>query len=128
MGRLPAGPIHRSVILFRLVPFALFVVIPFMEVLLPVALKVFPSMLPSTFEQSMAKEEAMKRELKMRIAMAGFMKDMLREMAKDVSQSVCWLVISWLTDAPSDASSLIPTPPTSSFAHASNTRFTRCDQ
>ena len=120
--------VRTSTDLFRLVPFALFVVIPFMEVLLPVALKVFPSMLPSTFEQSMAKEEAMKRELKMRIAMAGFMNDMLREMAKDVSQSVCWLVISWSTDAPSDASSLIPIPPTNSFAHASNTRFTRGDQ
>jgi hypothetical protein len=77
--------VRTSTDLFRLVPFALFVIIPFMEVFLPVALKLFPSMLPSTFEQSMAKEEAMKRELKMRIAMAGFMKDMLREMAKDVS-------------------------------------------
>ena len=76
--------VRTSTDLFRLVPFALFVVIPFMEVFLPVALKLFPSMLPSTFEQSMAKEDAMKRELKMRISMAGFMKDMLREMAKDV--------------------------------------------
>jgi LETM1-like protein len=34
----------------RLVPFAVFIVVPFMEFLLPVALKLFPNMLPSTFE------------------------------------------------------------------------------
>lgn len=36
--------------LFRLVPFLVFVIIPFMELLLPVAVKLFPNMLPSTFE------------------------------------------------------------------------------
>ena len=36
--------------LLRLVPFAVFVIVPFMELLLPVALKLFPNMLPSTFE------------------------------------------------------------------------------
>ena len=36
--------------MFRLVPFLVFIIVPFMEVLLPVALKLFPNMLPSTFE------------------------------------------------------------------------------
>eukprot|EP01036_Dinobryon_divergens_P052506 gene52506-70207_t len=36
--------------MFRLVPFAVFVIVPFMELLLPVALKLFPNMLPSTFQ------------------------------------------------------------------------------
>jgi LETM1 and EF-hand domain-containing protein 1 len=36
--------------LLRLIPFAVFVIVPFMELLLPVALKLFPHMLPSTFE------------------------------------------------------------------------------
>ena len=40
--------------LLRLIPFAVFVVVPFMEVLLPVALKLFPNMLPSTFEDKFA--------------------------------------------------------------------------
>jgi hypothetical protein len=35
--------------LFRLVPFSVFIVVPFMELLLPLALKLFPGMLPSTF-------------------------------------------------------------------------------
>ena len=38
---------------FRLVPFIIFLVVPFMEVLLPVALKIFPNMLPSTFEDKL---------------------------------------------------------------------------
>jgi hypothetical protein len=38
--------------LFRLVPFAVFVIVPFMEFLLPFALKIFPNMLPSTFQVS----------------------------------------------------------------------------
>lgn len=40
--------------LLRLIPFAVFVVVPFMEFLLPVALKLFPNMLPSTFEDKFA--------------------------------------------------------------------------
>lgn len=46
---------HRLLIrttgdLFRLVPFSVFVIVPFMELLLPVAIKLFPGMLPSTFQ------------------------------------------------------------------------------
>ena len=37
--------------LFRLVPFSVFIIVPFMEFLLPVALKLFPQMLPSTFNE-----------------------------------------------------------------------------
>jgi len=40
--------------LLRLIPFLPFVLIPFMEFLLPVALKLFPNMLPSTFEGDFA--------------------------------------------------------------------------
>ena len=67
--------------LFRLVPFAFFVIVPFMELLLPFALKVFPNMLPSTFQDSLKTEENMKRELKVRLALAGFLKDTLGEIA-----------------------------------------------
>ena len=38
----------------RLIPFAVFIIVPFMEFLLPVALKLFPNMLPSTFEDKFA--------------------------------------------------------------------------
>ena len=57
----------------QLVPFAVFVLVPFMEFLLPLALKIFPNMLPSTFQDSLKKEEMMKRELRARIEIAGVM-------------------------------------------------------
>ncbi|XP_062994907.1 LETM1 domain-containing protein LETM2, mitochondrial isoform X2 [Elgaria multicarinata webbii] len=41
---------RTSADLFRLVPFLVFIIVPFMEFLLPVCLKLFPEMLPSTFE------------------------------------------------------------------------------
>jgi len=40
----------------RLVPFSVFVIVPFAELLLPVALKLFPNLLPSTYEGASAKE------------------------------------------------------------------------
>eukprot|EP00250_Pteridium_aquilinum_P034404 c7536_g1_i1 orf=631-1224(-) len=42
--------------MFRLVPFAIFIVVPFMELLLPIFLKVFPNMLPSTFQDKVKEE------------------------------------------------------------------------
>ena len=44
--------IRTTTDIFRLVPFAVFVIVPFMEFLLPFALKLFPNMLPSTFQVS----------------------------------------------------------------------------
>ena len=61
--------------LFRLVPFSMFIIIPFMEFALPFALRLFPNMLPSTFQDSLKAEENMKRELKSRIAMAQFFQE-----------------------------------------------------
>ena len=61
--------------LFRLVPFSMFILIPFMEFALPLALRLFPNMLPSTFQDSLKEEENMKRELKSRIAMAQFFQE-----------------------------------------------------
>lgn len=67
--------------LFRLVPFSVFVIVPFMELLLPVALKLFPSMLPSTFQTSSAKDAKIKKELKVKLEMAKFLQSTLDEMA-----------------------------------------------
>ena len=47
---------RTSADIFRLVPFAVFVIIPFMEFLLPLALRLFPNMLPSTFQDKMKEE------------------------------------------------------------------------
>ena len=73
--------IRTTMDIFRLVPFAIFVIVPFMEFLLPFALRLFPNMLPSTFKNDLQKEENMKKELQARLAVAGFMQDTLHEMA-----------------------------------------------
>ncbi|KAF7295005.1 MRS7 family protein [Mycena indigotica] len=65
--------------LLRLVPFAVFVAVPFMELLLPVALKLFPNMLPSTFEDKYAAEEKQRKLLRVRLDMAKFLQETLRE-------------------------------------------------
>ncbi|XP_068132295.1 mitochondrial proton/calcium exchanger protein isoform X2 [Hyperolius riggenbachi] len=67
--------------LFRLVPFLVFIIVPFMEFLLPVALKLFPDMLPSTFETSSKKEERLKKELRVKLEVAKFLQDTIEEMA-----------------------------------------------
>ncbi|KAE8767094.1 LETM1 and EF-hand domain-containing protein 1, mitochondrial-like [Hordeum vulgare] len=74
--------------MFRLVPFAVFIIIPFMELLLPVFLKLFPNMLPSTFQDKMKEEEALKRKLKARMEYAKFLQDTAKEMAKEVQTSL----------------------------------------
>ncbi|OVA16553.1 EF-hand domain [Macleaya cordata] len=73
--------------IFRLVPVAVFIIVPFMEFLLPVFLKLFPNMLPSTFQDKMKEQEALKRRLKARIEYAKFLQDTVKEMAKEVQNS-----------------------------------------
>ena len=45
--------------LFRMVPFTFFIIIPFAELLLPVALRLFPNMLPSTFQTQLKQVRAL---------------------------------------------------------------------
>lgn len=65
--------------LLRLIPFLPFVVVPFMEFLLPVALKLFPNMLPSTFEGEFAATEKQRKLLRVRIEMAKFLQETVKE-------------------------------------------------
>ncbi|CEI88128.1 Putative MRS7 family protein [Rhizopus microsporus] len=65
--------------ILRLVPFAVFIIVPFMELLLPVALKLFPNMLPSTFEDKKRAEEKKKKLLKVRLDMARFLQETIAE-------------------------------------------------
>ena len=67
--------------LFRLVPFSVFIIVPFMELLLPVALKLFPGMLPSTFASQDEKENKMRRQLKAKLEYAKFLQKTLDEMS-----------------------------------------------
>ncbi|KAL3690690.1 hypothetical protein R1sor_004341 [Riccia sorocarpa] len=73
--------------IFRLVPFAVFIIVPFMEFLLPIALKLFPNMLPSTFRDKMKEQEELKKRLHARIQYAKFLQDTVTEMAKELKST-----------------------------------------
>ena len=63
----------------KLVPFAMFVLIPFAELLLPVALKIFPNLLPSTYE---SKQDIAKKRAKLfntRVSASEYIKKSLEE-------------------------------------------------
>lgn len=68
---------------FRLVPFSVFIIVPFMELLLPVFIKFFPGMLPSTFTTAKDTEDKARKNLKVKLEMAKFLQKTLDEM--DVS-------------------------------------------
>ncbi|XP_029295820.1 LETM1 domain-containing protein LETM2, mitochondrial isoform X2 [Cottoperca gobio] len=74
--------LRTSADLFRLVPFTVFIIVPFMEFLLPVFLKLFPEMLPSTFETESKKEEKQKKGLAAKLELAKFLQETIAEMAR----------------------------------------------
>ena len=69
----------------RLVPFSVFVIVPFAELLLPVALKVFPNMLPSTYEGQTAKDKKASHLRTTRKEVSNFLRDTLKETGLPVS-------------------------------------------
>ncbi|SCV06009.1 LANO_0H20098g1_1 [Lachancea nothofagi CBS 11611] len=64
---------------FRLVPFSAFLVIPFAELLLPIALKVFPNLLPSTYESGSAKQLKKQKLNDVRNNTSNFLQETLEE-------------------------------------------------
>ena len=65
--------------LARLVPFSVFVIIPFAELLLPVALKLFPNLLPSTYEAQKSKDAKAAMLRGTRKEVSSFLRDTLKE-------------------------------------------------
>ncbi|KAK9463780.1 LETM1 domain-protein mdm28, mitochondrial [Lipomyces oligophaga] len=63
----------------RLGPFAFFVLVPFAELLIPVALRLFPNLLPSTFESVAAKEKKFKNLRSARKEVSTYLRSTLRE-------------------------------------------------
>jgi LETM1 and EF-hand domain-containing protein 1 len=69
----------------RLIPFLPFVIVPFAELLLPVALKLFPNMLPSTYEGQSSKDAKAKRLRSTRKEVSEFLRQTLKETGLPVS-------------------------------------------
>ena len=81
--------------LFRLVPFSVFVLVPFMELLLPVALKLFPGMLPSTFTTPAQRQEKLKKnKLKVKLEYTKLLQETLDELGPISKGNFC----SYLTE------------------------------
>ncbi|XP_062554975.1 mitochondrial proton/calcium exchanger protein isoform X2 [Armigeres subalbatus] len=72
--------------LFRLLPFSVFIIVPFMELLLPLAIKLFPGMLPSTFQTATEREDKIKQNLKVKLEMAKFLQKTLDDMSVQSSE------------------------------------------
>ncbi|KAG0553544.1 hypothetical protein KC19_12G019100 [Ceratodon purpureus] len=73
--------------IFRLVPFAVILIVPFMEFSLPLLLKIFPNMLPSTFANKKQDEENVNIKLVARVQYAKFLKETVQDMAKELKKS-----------------------------------------
>ncbi|KAJ9612436.1 LETM1 domain-containing protein ylh47 [Cladophialophora chaetospira] len=69
----------------RLVPFSVFVIVPFAEVLLPVALRLFPNLLPSTYEGQKSRETKSAHLRETRKQVSSFLRNTLRETGLPVS-------------------------------------------
>lgn len=69
----------------RLVPFSMFVIVPFAELLLPVALRLFPNMLPSTYEDAKSKENKATRLRSSRKEVSQFLRQTMRESGLPIS-------------------------------------------
>lgn len=63
----------------RLVPFSMFVIVPFAELLLPFALKLFPNLLPSTYESGADREKKYKKLRKTRGSVSQFLRQTVNE-------------------------------------------------
>jgi LETM1 and EF-hand domain-containing protein 1 len=63
----------------RLVPFSVFVIVPFAELLLPIALRLFPNLLPSTYEGQKSKDKKATSLRATRKEVSSFLRDTLKE-------------------------------------------------
>ncbi|KAI9889642.1 MAG: hypothetical protein M1814_005150 [Vezdaea aestivalis] len=71
----------------RLVPFSVFVIVPFAELLLPVALKLFPNLLPSTYEGQKSKDAKATSLRATRKEVSNFLRNTLKETGLPISKA-----------------------------------------
>lgn len=80
LSRREANQLKRTMgDIFRLVPFSAFLIIPFAELLLPIALKIFPNLLPSTYESGKDKLNKRNKLIEIRRKTSDFLHETLEE-------------------------------------------------
>lgn len=89
LSRRESNQLQRTLVdVARLIPFSMFVIVPFAELLLPVALKLFPNLLPSTYESS---SDATKKKAilaKARLNASEFIKRTMEESGLKLSKKI----------------------------------------
>lgn len=71
----------------RLVPFSMFVIVPFAELLLPIALRLFPNLLPSTYEGQSSREKKTSMLRATRREVSDFLRQTLKETGLPIQAS-----------------------------------------
>jgi LETM1 and EF-hand domain-containing protein 1 len=71
----------------RIVPFSLFIIIPFAEFLLPVALRFFPGLMPSTFFKDKYDDATLARKLQAKQEMAEFWQEVVAQRTQSILES-----------------------------------------
>ncbi|CAI5757661.1 unnamed protein product [Candida verbasci] len=89
LSRRESNQLQRTIVdVVRLVPFAMFVIIPFAELLLPVALKIFPNLLPSTYESKTDKQKKKAKLKKTRNAASEYIKKTMEQSGLKLSKKI----------------------------------------
>lgn len=89
LSRRENNQLQRTIVdVARLIPFSMFVLVPFAELLLPVALKIFPNLLPSTYESSSDIKKKRARLAKTRANTSEFIKKTLEQGGLKLSKNV----------------------------------------
>ncbi|KAI3405347.2 hypothetical protein KGF56_001844 [Candida oxycetoniae] len=89
LSRRESNQLQRTIVdVVRLVPFAMFVIIPFAELLLPVALKLFPNLLPSTYESKQDRQKKKAKLRKTRNAASEYIKQTMEQSGLKLSKKI----------------------------------------
>lgn len=89
LSRRESNQLQRTLVdVARLIPFSMFVIVPFAELLLPVALKIFPNLLPSTYELSSDAKKKRARLLKARTTSSEFIKRTMEQSGLKLSKKI----------------------------------------
>jgi len=71
----------------KLIPFSLFLIVPFAELALPIFLRIFPNMLPSTFFEQKYDNATMARKFKAKQEMADFWQSVMLSRTREISKA-----------------------------------------
>lgn len=89
LSRREANQLQRTIVdVMRLVPFSMFLIIPFAELLLPVALKIFPNLLPSTYESNLDRKKKRAKLSKTRVSTSEYIKRTMEESGLKLSKRI----------------------------------------